>query len=187
MARRFLDDVRADVALLLADNIVGAISPLDVRTVLGDMIDSLTDDEVGMTSPPSTVLALTPVMTEYPGIFDASIGSVPGFIVPNVVTARMDLGPTAGFSYSFSLFIQAEAAQNAEMEFQISRDGVPIGESWIIIGRGPGRPVSAAAAWIELSAPANAEFGAVFLSPGSDTFTLTNAFMLGVVKPTNNP
>ena len=54
MARRFLDDIRADIASQLPDNTVGAITPAIVRGLLNDIIASTVQDEVAMTAPPST-------------------------------------------------------------------------------------------------------------------------------------
>ena len=188
MSRKFLDDVRAEVAALINDNIVGDITPADVRVCLNDMIDSLVSDEVAMTSPPSTVLNTTVTPTEFPAVFDAVINSVPGFLIGNVVTGRFELSATPGFSYTFRLFVEAEGQQNDELTFNITRNGVIIGETFEIVTRGPGRATAASAAWFELSAPASATFGVVFSSPnGPGTFTVTNCFMIAVIIPTNNP
>lgn len=187
MARRFLDDIRADLLTLLPDNVVGEISPADVRGILRDIIDSTVQDEAALTSPPSTVLNLTPTPTEYPQIFDAVIGGLPGFLVANAVTGRFELSPTPGFSYTFRYYLQAEGPQNAELNFNITRGGVVVGETYEIITRGPGRGTAAAAAWYEISGVANGTFGVALSSPGSDTFTITNAFAIASIVPTNNP
>jgi hypothetical protein len=187
MARRFLDDIRADLLTLLPDNVVGEISPADVRGILRDIIDSTVQDEAAMTSPPSVPLNLTPVPTEYPAIFDASIGGLPGFLTPNPTTGRFELSPTPGFSYQVEFFIQAEGQQNAEVNINIMQNGVPVGESYEIVCRGPGRGVSTSARWIELSGLANMTYGIGISSPTSASISVTNAFGLAVIVPTNSP
>ena len=187
MARRFLDDIRADIISLLPDNTVGSITPAIVRGLLNDIIASTVQDEVAMTSPPSTVLNLTPTPTEYPQIFQAAIGNVPGFLTGNFTTGRFECSATPGWSYRFEFYLQAEGGQNNELGFQIMRNGVVVGERFEIITRGAGRGVTASAAWYEISAPANATYSIAISSPGSDTFTITNAFALAAIVPTNNP
>ena len=187
MARRFLDDIRADILSELPDNTVGAITPAIVRGILRDMCDSLAQDECALTSPPSAVVNLTTTPTEYPQIFDAVIGGAPGFLVGNATTGRFELSPTPGFSYTFRYYLQAEGNQNAELNFNIVRDGVVVGETYEIIARGPGRGTASAAAWYELTGIANGTFGLALSSPGSDTFTITNAFAIASIVPTNNP
>ena len=59
MARRFLDDVRADIQSLLPDNITGEISPADMRTLLTDITDSTIQDECIITGDVGATFALT--------------------------------------------------------------------------------------------------------------------------------
>ena len=48
MSRIFLDDLRADIAALFADNTIGAISPANLRGIMLDTIDSTIEDEGGI-------------------------------------------------------------------------------------------------------------------------------------------
>ena len=188
MARKFLDDIRTQIAAIINDNVVGDISPADVRLCLNDMIDSLVSDEVAMTSPPTTIINTTTTPTEFPAVVDQVIGTVPGFLVGNVTTARFECAATAGFSYTFRIFVEAEGAQNETLNFAITRGGVVVGETFEITTRGPGRATAASAAWYELSAPSLAQFGIAFWSPQpAQPFTITNCFMICSIIPTNNP
>ena len=61
MARRFLDNIRADVTTLLADNTTGLISAASMRLLFTDTIDSVISDEAGLGfASPVAAVPLTP-------------------------------------------------------------------------------------------------------------------------------
>jgi hypothetical protein len=187
MARRFLDDIRADIATLLPDNTSGLITPAIVRSILTDIVDSEYSDEGGMTG--GEVLGVTVTGTPTPlSIFNTEIGALPGFITPNSGAGTITCSSTAGFTYSVYGVITFEADNNEPITLNITTDGIPRSVFSTGTGRGPGRPITLLVEGLVLSTPPNAVMQLTLNSDGSteQIDILSSAFFV-TIDPTNNP
>ena len=190
MTRRFLDDIRADIASQMPDNTLGLITPAIVRNLLNDIIDSTIQDECGIvTSVPVAGFAVTTTFTPITtAVFTQDIGGDGSFLTVNAAGGNITLSSTAGFAYSVVAAISFEAPNNDEIEIVVLVDGVPKPYSPLGTGRGNNRPVTVYVDAIINPAPASALVQVGLRAPAGATTILIEDCVLGVtIQPTNNP
>lgn len=180
MTRKFLDTVKADALALLPDNTIGSISPLDVRTVLNDMLDS-TQPLIGVMYGPAIAEAVATTATYAAMVgtlFTTSEGGDATFVKINTATGTIQTNTTAGFSYQVYGEVNFEAGNGVDFEFTILLDGVPVANLDVETGRGAGNFTSATINWNLLHAPADTDIQLAVRSPsGASTLTVSNIFM----------
>lgn len=190
MTRRFLDNVRADIATLLADNTTGDITAPIMQGVLLDMIDSTIQDESAIASnTPSlavaTAIAWQPLTT---GIYDVSTGGDATFLILDVINGTVTTSATAGFSYSFEGKVSfTDINSNTPIEFSILKNGVQVGFIAALTGGGGTRPRSTAFSHINLSAGANDVYTIGIQTPnGVSSIDIVSVGLSATILPTNN-
>lgn len=196
MARRFLDDVRADIISGFADNTTGLITAAAMRQITRDMVDSSVDDEAGITAVATLPLTFTVPATFTPlngalagaTLFDVTIGGDGEFLIPQATQGAIVTASTPGFTYVSEAVIQLEMANNAEIEMALGIGGLPGQFVTNIVGRGPGRAVGGFAKRYIAAAAASSSFQVLVRAPsGPEQVTLVEATLGLVIKPTNNP
>lgn len=187
MARRFLDDIRADIATLLADNTTGDISPADLRLVMLDIISSTIQDECLIVSTAPTLgISLTDSFSVL-NVFQDSVGGDLEFLKPNVNNGSIVLSATPGWSYNIRAAVSLTANQNELVEFCILRDGVPALHRPDVNGAGGSRANSVVIFGSTLSNTANEviQIGARAVD-GSGDIDVQDAILEVTIMPTNN-
>ena len=186
MARRFLDDVRAEINAQIIANAAGLITAPILNPLLIDSIDSSTDDEaVLFLSTPATGVAVGLAWT--PINFDSSIGGDLNFLVVDLAADNITTTVTAGFTYKVEGFITGTAGNNDVVELAIGIAGVPVGFIGAFTGRGAGRPQSTTCGFFTNSAASLSSFQLIAQSPGGATVDVTGLALTVTIKPTNNP
>lgn len=189
MARRFLDDIKADI-----DTIFVAEGGMRVETehkpILLDIIDSLKQDEggiYGLTTVPS--VAVTATYSALTSIYEAQAGG-DDFIIPDFAAGTVAAGTTAGFTYTVFASLSFEGSNNDQFDFTVLADGAPLGVGESVTGRGTGngRPVPVNIRTGILSTPADTVFALAIKSPdGNSNINVLSGSLYIVIEPTNNP
>ena len=189
MARKFLDDVRAEINTLINDNASGEISPLDVRTCLIDIVDSGVQDESYIFGDvPDQPFALTGAYQSIGTLYTTGVPAVPGFVTPNSGAGTITLSATAGFTYSIKTQITLSTSNNEEVDFRIGINGVPVGYVGSIIGSAGGRELSVSVEYILLAAGVSDVITLMArAADGSGTMSVDSIFLFAAILPTNNP
>ena len=187
MARRFLDDIRADIQTEFANNTVGAITAADVRNVLTDIIDSTVQDEGFLYT--QTTSAAIPLTGTFQNIdpWTEELGGDGEFVIPNLSSGNIATGAHGGWSYDLAFELRVTAANNEVFEFTLGRNGVPYGYIASLEGNGADErsvsgsmPIIASVSTEVITLMARAVDGAGNL--------VIEGGLLGVtVLPTNNP
>ena len=187
MARRFLDDIRADITADLADNSTGDISPADIRLNLIDMCDSLASDEAGLASSVETTgIALTGTFANLATVYSSGTGDDGDFLNVNVGNGTVTGTATAGFSYQLLGTLVIEAGNNEVVELAFGSNGVVVGGVVTIIGDGSNDASRSWAAFIQ-SAPSSGVFSIMARAQdGSATIDVVSARFVVSILPTNN-
>ena len=194
MARRFLDDLRADIINYIIDNDAGLITPAQVRTALLDIIDSTIQDEGAIiadhTAGAPYSFTATPTWTALPtAIWNGEVGGDADFVKVNEAGGEISSSSTAGWTYVLQGVISIVAANNADIEFAIGTDGDPTGTPITVTGRGSNRPVYGRCFRYDVSALANSSYQLFVRSPtgGSEAIEVDYVALICVIQPTNNP
>ncbi len=188
MTRRFLDDIKEDIAQLWPNNITGAISPADLRGPVLDMVDSLKQDECELEgSAPTVGLALTGTFVSLTTVFDGESGGDGVFLKPDFANGVIVGATTAGFSYLITGDITVEANNNETIELVVGVNGVPTGFIGALTGNSNNDLSVSISHFVRTS-----ESDAVYTlmaraADGAATIDIQEASMIAIIWPTNNP
>lgn len=188
MTRRFLDDVRDDLNTLLVTG--GETKADEIRPLLIDMIDSTIQDECAIASVVQTDnIATSPAWLKLnTTIFGIDIGGDGVFLKPDFSAGEITTSTTAGFSYDVGAAISFEGQANTRFDFQLLKDGVPVGAIDIQTGQGNNDPITALPRAYIPSADSDAVFSVGVRSPdGANTVDVISAILYINILPTNNP
>lgn len=209
MARRFLDDIRTDMAQALLDiqatiytNATQDVSGDDVQNAFNileplwqDMIDSCIQDEAALGGSASMTFslgttwvpindALAPPVLAY----DTVTGGDADFLKVDQVDGSITTSATPGFSYETIGQISIDASNNTVVEAAILQEGVPLQFIGSIIGTGGIRAQSIYLSTYSLNHTANCKYQlGVRVASGTDTVTVTPRQFGVIIVPTNNP
>ena len=188
MARRFLDDIRSDIASQFADNSNGNISPADLRSVTVDMLDSSVQDECDIFSTAPTVgLVLNGTFSDLTTIYDGQEGGDGLFLIPSFASGMVAGTSTPGFTYVVIADITVEASNNEEIDFSIGINGVATGFIGSVVGDGM-RDQSVRVENLDRTAPASAVYTLMArAADGAATPTIQDVILRVIIVPTNNP
>jgi hypothetical protein len=133
MTRRTMIDLTAQMEALLADNADNQISAANVRTTLGDFIDTMTPaySFIQLAVPAPFLLTTTPIPFD---IWDTIL-----FDTPNEYTAELAVGSVKIVDPSvsrFTMLLDFEANQNDQLKAQIYVNGNPTAYSSQVIAEG---------------------------------------------------
>jgi len=187
MTRRFLDNIRADIATQLADNPTGDITAAIMQNLLLDMIDSTIQDEGAITGGSVLDIALTNAW-QLLDIFDTNVGGDGDFITPSAGTGVIVTSDNAGFSYQINAQLSFVTDNNRDYEFSILQDGVEIGFLSSQTGTGAGDTQSIYLSTFVKSAPADAQYSIGARNNGTtgDLDVIASSITV-IIVPTNNP
>lgn len=188
MTRRFLDDVRTDIATLFGNNITGEISPADLRSVTIDMLDSSIADEAELFSTAETVgLVLDGTFTSLATIYDAEEGDDGNFLNTAFSLGTVTGTGTAGFSYTVRAAITIEAGNNEVIEFSVGINGVADPYFATLVGDGTKDQSVSIGAFDRSAASASVYTLMARAVDGSATVTVSAVRLVVIIQPTNNP
>ena len=187
MTRRFLDDVRNDMAGQLQTG--AATTAPELNLLLQDLIDSTVQDECGITGETNTPLATTVAWASITTGFNVDVGGDGSFLIPNAASGIITTSATAGFTYEIELFASFEDLANGQrIDFSVLENGTPVGFLSANQGEGNDDPVTATAKMISLSTPANAVYSVGVRTPqGANNITIVSLILVVTIQPTNNP
>jgi hypothetical protein len=185
MARRFLDDVRADLSAQLVTD--GDTTAPQLLSLLIDTIDSTINDEsalvIDIDVPLVTTTAFVPIIN-----YDTVIGGDGDFLTPDAVAGTIKSSATAGFTYDLFGQVSFIATNNARYEFVMLRNGIESGFVAAVTGTGVSDSMTLSVDTTVLSNLSNNTVSLGLRSiVGGDAITLTQVVLKAVVKPTNNP
>ena len=188
MPRKFLDDVRADIQTLIADNTTGEIQPADVRSILTDIVDSTIQDECAISGDTGATIALTSAFSPITDGFDTTVGGDGTWLKPNQATGTIVLNVQPGWTYSVLAVVTLQVVQNESLEFCILRDGVAGFFKPTIAGAGVSRPNSVQLIDQILANTSNEEVQiGVRAIDGAASVDIIDVVLEVTVLPTNNP
>lgn len=189
MARRFLDDVRADINAQIIANAAGLITADILRPLMIDQIDSTIEDEAAIGSNTLQAgLAVDDVnWTTIPS--DTAVGGDAQFLNVDLAGNQIISAPTAGWTYSLTGLASIKAGNNSVFELAVLLAGVPVGYIGSATTRGVNRPQSLQAYDLEISTPASSSYqlGIRGIATGVTTVDVTGCALTMTIKPTNNP
>jgi hypothetical protein len=140
MTRKTMVELQAELALLLPDNNAGEISPADVRTVIGDLIDSLTPAYAVLDI--SVPLLLPTIAQNYLAIpfQTAMVVQQPEF---SANTSAGVITRTQGIATTQMLVqLSVEFSSSSQLDFEIFVNSIASGFVSRVQGNGNGRPVT---------------------------------------------
>lgn len=194
MSRRFLDDIKTDIASLMADNGTGDFTLAQDRIIRVDTIDSTIDDEAAIYSstpvagPIATTIAFSSLTT---GLYDTAIGddSVGGAFLNTDPTNGVIVSKNiAGFHYNIEAGVNFTPSNGVTYDFSIGINGVEGFRTASVTGQPGGDPASISLKRISLSTPLSASFSLMCRTPdGVDSLDIIEAVLIATIKPTNNP
>jgi len=190
MARRFLNDVRADIDTDIATNGVGNISALILNPILNDMVDSTVQKSsaiFGFT--PVALIATAITFQSLTTVYEGETGDDGDFLNTDFLNGTITNSATAGFTYDlFGNVSYTDVGNGIPVEFAILLNGVEQGFVASTTGGGTGDPVSAAFIHTDLSAPSSGVWSIGVRTPnGVDTIDIISIAMGCVVQPTDGP
>jgi hypothetical protein len=192
--RKFLDEIREEIANSVYPNKAGAIKPTPISKFLGDMLDSLAQNEAGMlgSDPLSFDIDENWVSISDAVVagqaYDQVIGGDNDFLKVSASAGTITGTETAGFSYETLGAITLDAGANKEIEAAIGLDGVPGAYVASVIGTGGARFQSMYLSRYTTAAPANGVFSLMVRAPnGSETISVEARTFGSIVVPTQNP
>ena len=191
MTRKFLDDVRTQVDTLLADNNAGDISPLDVRTVLNNIIDSTIQDEAQLASTaaftPYTLSVGSYAVIGGSGVYDTSRGDDGDWLNINLNAGTVTGSATPGYSYTVKAGVTFSGLANNEVvDLAIGVNDTPQGFVTNIVGDGGSRPGSRYWEGGVLTAGTSDVFSIMAQTDTAGTIQIDAITLTVIVEPTNN-
>lgn len=146
MTRMPLDNLKTLVGETIPDNITGLISPLDVRSMMEDIIDSSTPAYAFMWGDHTASPITKNVTTSWSVLLGASMYPNVGVSDPTELNAIPSTGsmPVEFPNYVHTVrgSISLSGPTNRELEFAIGHDGVPIDGVMTLTLTGPSKQQS---------------------------------------------
>lgn len=189
MARRFLDNIRADMALLYVPG--GGIAAVNEGALMLDMLDSVIQDEAVIASNAASLAV--PTTTSYlpltTDIYDVGVGGDDDFITLDVINGTVTTSSTPGFTYELEGKVSfADLGSNVKINFSVLVNGVQAGFVAELTGGGGTNPRTASFSHVVLSALADAVFTIGVQTPDvADTIDINSIALSCTIQPTNNP
>jgi len=205
MARRFIDDVRAEISAsnqLVTDTIytndTKEISGDDIQApmithgdCMLDLADSCIQDEAQLVgnSEIEDVNLNANWLSLGAGIYTGSSGNDADFLKIDQANGKITTATTAGFSYTIFGQVALQAVLLESIEFAVGFDGVPVGFINPVIGVGTNDGLAGTVRYFSRSTPSDTEITLMLRAPdGSATIDILETIELSVVVlPTNNP
>lgn len=189
MTRKFLQDIRGQIASTLPDNTQGLITPVNHRALLTDFLDSITEVYAELID--QTVQVDFPVPTTFTPItnYDQAIGGATGLLELNQVNGTISSGPTAGYNYIIIAQIQFEADNNAGFEVGVAAGGTVVSFVRGITGRGPNNAVSGTVVVDVVGGAANTPVDLRIrnVDGGTENITINQVSLVSKLLPTESP
>lgn len=190
MARKFLSQIRGQIASTLPDNTTGQITPANHRALLVDLIDSTTDlvGELFLPTPQNDVVIPT-TFSQRVANYSQAIGGDPSFLVLDPVTGTITSGPISGFNYRVFGQIQIEAINGRSFEMGLAAGGIMFSFISGFIGRGVTRPVTASVVADIFAGDATTavDMRVRTTESSSETVDIVQASLIAVLLPTETP
>ena len=145
MTMKFLNDVRAEITSLFADNVAGAITAASLRQVVNDIVDSAAPPDCAILSTASAVgQAVGTAKAIVPMGAAISSNPIPAILSGDASTRRVTMSvATSGFLCSIVFEATVDNLPNNQvLEFQVFQNGVATRWTAECVGRGAGRPSS---------------------------------------------
>jgi hypothetical protein len=187
MTRRFLDDVRANIATLIADNTSGDTSNEDIRVQMLDLLDSAIQDECNISSNTNTGIVLTGSFQNLTTPYQEQAGGDATFLIPNFGSGTITTNVVPGFSYTMFGQITLEAANNDNIDFVIGINGVPQGYIGSIHGDGSNEVSTALRAFVRAAGISDIITIMALAQDGAAVVDVLSIELVLVIVPTNNP
>jgi len=186
MTRKTLSALKAEVLNLIPDNVTGLVSPLDIRTVLDNAIDSLNTVVAMAYGAPNSPIALTATPSAMPATFftvalNDDLSVIEGRITPNgdVVTHTTVGQVQLSFDVTFT------GTNNVEYAFYLARNGALLPPVVRDTARGATNPVSISFDWVIFDPAVNDSFKIYLAAPGgASSPTITGCAIRGTMYPT---
>jgi hypothetical protein len=192
MSRRFLDDIRADIASQMPDNSVGLITPAIVRGLMRDVVDSTVEDIafIYRTGGPLVGYARTAAPALMPNLFDSNyLAANMDSVTTQQAAGTITLGTVAGRQYKGTLNITFEAANGTEVQTGLFIGGT-LSPLWGAAASVPAasRQVTITMPWYINKSIADQVIGpALWLPNGAGSIDVTAVQFSCSIMPTNNP
>lgn len=193
MSRRFLDDIKADITSMMADNASGDFTLAMDRAIRNDTIDSTVEDEaaiytaVPVPGPIATTVAFSSLTT---GLYDTAIGddsAAEGFLNTDEVNGTITGSATPGFTYDLRALLSFTPANGVTCDISIGVDGVEGFHIGSTTGQPGGDPATVSVDRIIKSASASSVFTIMVRTPaGVSSLTIVSAALIAIIKPTHN-
>ena len=146
MTRKFLDDLRAEIDTLFADNTSGLISPADVRQIARDTVDSTVADDATIyrnSASGSADLGTQITPTPIASIADTqSVDANMDGCTADPVAGTFTSGTVAGREYYLVMQVSVVLTLNAQFRLGVTIDGILSDFQSVVNGQGAGKPVS---------------------------------------------
>lgn len=192
MSRKFLDTIKTEMETVINDNQTGDVEPADVRGVLGDMIDSLKQDEGTLYSnvdPAATGYAVGANWAVIDEGYAVAEGDDGEFLNLSLPDGTVTTTPTPGYSYTVKAAITLEASNSIPIDLAIGVNGAPSSFVTTVVGDGSGDPVSRYWEAFIKTAGASDAIGILMRhgSGGTTSIDINSIALVAVIEPTNNP
>lgn len=138
MARKTIVQIKADIVALIEDNVVGSITPLDLRTVLDDIVTAISPS-IGRLI--STGNAIQIAITQTPRILtwqQFQTGTYPQFTQTNLQTINNTENSVIGVNVALNIGGGNQKVVTAE----VYRNGVATGAKQTVLLAGTDKPIS---------------------------------------------
>ena len=187
MTRRFLDDVRQDIITLFPDNDNQEITPVIMRGITTDMVDSCVGNECEIIgNSPTLGIGLTTVYQSLVTSFDVTAGGDGSFLIPDFAAGNIQGSPIAGFTYIQLGQFTWTSGDSQPVEFALAVNGVPDDYTTIGVSENNNQ-ISINLRNFIGSAIANAEYTLMARAPeGAQDIDIIDAVMELAILPTNN-
>ncbi len=189
MSRRFLVDIQTDIDAKLADNITKDILPVNMRDILGDMNDSLKQDEAALTSSSATNGLATAVSFEVlDTVYDAQQGGDGDFLNTVFGVGTITGTSTPGFTYAIVGTISVSGTNNVAIQIGVGVDGVQTGFITRHEASGITEFYTMSVRLLVNAAIADSVFTMMIATPdGISSVDIADATLGVIIHPTNDP
>lgn len=183
MARKSMDELRAQAAATLEDNVTGNITAADVRNMILDFINAVAPAYGILQIPTGTLnqtAGLTPVVMDFNTAQDSNPAQTTSSATANTITRAERGTSTINFTADF------EAAVNRFVTFTLFKNGVAT--TWRVTanGGGAGNPVGVAMTAVDYSDPAPVFDIRITAEVAGVVVTTSNAALIVQVDPVNS-
>ena len=182
MARKSMDELRAQALATLPDNIAGDISPEDVRTLIEDLINAIAPayGVLSLAGPSAQLFGVSPVKMLWSSSSTSDLNEVV------VSTAQGWIARTERGTSTVNLTVDFECILDRDVTFILYKNGTPT--TWRVTGsgKGAGNKVSVSLAAIDYADPA-AEYSIwASCEVNSTAVTMSDSTAVLSVMPVNS-